>query len=236
MRIKAIITGSTGMIGRGVLLECLNSDDVGSVLVINRHSIGLTHSKLKEVILTDFSDLSAIGHEMTGYNTCFFCLGITSAGLPEKEYHRITYDLIVRFASGVLELNPGLIFCYISGAGTDETEKSRMMWARVKGKTENALSSMGFRAAYMFRPGFIIPKGKLRSRTPLYNSVYKVMKPFYPVLKKFSRHVTDTDKLAKAMIQVVLEGYRKNILENADINLIAEKITPTEADAPGGKP
>ncbi|MBN1158221.1 MAG: hypothetical protein JXA61_02470 [Bacteroidales bacterium] len=230
MKLRAIITGSTGMIGRSVLLECLKSNEVESVLVINRHSIGLTQMKMNEVIIKDFSDISAIRNELAGYNVCFFCLGTSSAGLSEKEYHEITYDLTVRFAHLVLELNPGMTFCYISGAGTDETEKSRMMWARVKGKTENALLSMDFKAAYMLRPGFIIPKGKLRSRTPLYNSVYKVMKPFYPVLKKFSSHVTDTDKLAKAMIRVVLEGYRKNVLNTEDINLIAGQIPGENTD------
>lgn len=219
------------MIGRGVLLECLKSNEVETVLVINRHSIGLTHEKIKEVILKDFSDISAIRDELDGYNACFFCMGTSSAGLSEQEYHKTTYDLTVRFATAILELNPEMIFCYVSGAGTDETEKSKMMWARVKGKAENMLLSMGFKAAYMFRPGFIIPRGQIRSRTPLYNKVYKVMKPFYPVLEKFSRNVTDTDKLAKAMIQVVLNGYGKTIVNTDDINLIGGKIVKEKGNS-----
>lgn len=220
MSVRAIITGSTGMIGRGVLLECLDNDDVESVLVINRYSVGLRHPKLKEIIHRDFSDLSAIKHDLKDYNTCFFCLGVSSAGLSEQEYYRITYGLTIHFATVVLEQNPGITFCYISGAGTDATEKSRMMWARVKGKTENALLAMDFKSAYMFRPGFIIPRRHVQSRTPLYNKMYKVMKPFYPVIRKFSRHVTDTEKLAKAMIRTVTEGYMKHTLDTADINII----------------
>lgn len=209
------------MIGRGVLLECLDNDDVKSVLVINRHTVGLRHPKLKEIIHKDFSDLSAVKHNLKGYNTCFFCLGVSSAGLSEQEYYRITYGLTIHFATLVLEQNPEIIFCYISGAGTDATEKSRMMWARVKGKTENALLDMCFKSAYMFRPGFIIPKRNVQSRTPMYNKMYKIMKPFYPVIRKFSRHVTETDKLAKAMIRTVREGYGKHVLDTADINLIS---------------
>ncbi len=224
MTVRAIITGSTGMIGRGVLLECLDSDDVESVLVINRHSAGMRHPKLKEIIHKDFSDLAAIKHELKGYNTCFFCLGVSSAGLSEQEYYRITYGLTIYFATVVLEQNPEITFCYISGAGTDAMERSRMMWARVKGKTENTLLNMRFKSAYMFRPGFIIPKRNVQSRTPLYNIMYKVMKPFYPLIKRFSRHVTETDKLALAMIRTVRDGYRKHVLDTADINIIARQV------------
>ena len=157
MKIKAIITGSTGMVGKGVLLECLESPHVESVLVINRHSVDLKHEKLKEIIHTDFQDLSAIEEQLTGYNTCYFCLGVSAAGMSEKDYSRITYDLTLNFAQTLLKLNPELTFCYISGAGTDSSEKGRMMWARVKGKTENALLALPFKAAYMLRPAFIQP-------------------------------------------------------------------------------
>jgi len=223
MTIKAIITGSTGMIGKGVLLECLESPHVESVLVINRQSVGMKHQKLKEIINTDFYDLSAIKEHLAGYNTCFFCLGVSAAGLSEEEYYRITYDLTLNFAQTILGLNPELTFCYVSGAGTDSREKSRMMWARVKGKTENALLALPFKAAYMLRPAFIQPMKGIRSKTGIYNIFYSILKPLYPILKSFTKIVTNTEKLGKAMINIVIMNYDKKILENADINSIAMK-------------
>lgn len=220
MKINAIITGATGMIGKGVLLECLRSDEVESVLAINRRPVGLEHPKLREIIHDDFSDISAVKNELAGYNACFYCLGISSAGLSEHEYHKITYDLTIGFAAAALERNPDMCFCYISGAGTDTKEKSRMMWSRVKGKTENALLAMRFRSAYMFRPGFIIPLKGIRSRTALYNSLYTLMKPFYSLLKKLPKYVTDTEKLGRAMIYVASNGHESKILESIDINRI----------------
>jgi len=208
------------MVGKGVLLECLESPYVESVLVINRHSIGMKHQKLKEIIHTDFFDLSAIKEHLTGYNTCFFCLGVSAAGLSEEEYHRITYDLTLNFAQTILNLNPQLTFCYVSGAGTDSREKSRMMWARVKGKTENTLLTLPFKAAYMLRPAFIQPMKGIRSKTRIYNVFYSIVKPFYPVLKSFTKIVTNTEKLGKAMINAVIMNYDKKILDNADINNI----------------
>ena len=218
MKIKAIITGSTGMLGKGVLLECLESPDIESVLVINRHPVGLKHEKLKEIILTDFHDLSSIKEQLAGYNTCYFCLGISAAGMSEKDYSRITYDLTLNFAQTLLSLNPELTFCYISGAGTDSREKSRMMWARVKGKTENALLALPFKTAYMLRPAYIQPMKGIRSSTRIYNIFYTILKPLYPILKAFPKIVTNTEKLGKAMIKLVLMNYNKKILENIDIN------------------
>jgi uncharacterized protein YbjT (DUF2867 family) len=222
MRIKAIITGSTGMVGKGVLLECLESPDVESVLVINRHAVGLKHVKIKEIIHSDFHDLSAIKEHLYGYNTCFFCLGVSSAGLSEKEYSSITYDLTLNFARTLLSLNPELTFCYISGAGTDSREKSRMMWARVKGKTENVLLALPFKAAYMLRPAFIQPMKGIRSRTKIYNIVYCITKPLYPVLKAFPKIITNTEKLGKAMIKLALMDPDKKILQNIDINRLVK--------------
>jgi nucleoside-diphosphate-sugar epimerase len=146
LKIKAIITGSTGMVGKGVLYECLESSEVESVLVINRRPLGLKHEKLKEIIHEDFFNVSPIKEELQGYNACYFCLGISSVGLSEEKYHHFTYDLTTHFASAVIELNPEMTFIYVSGTGTDSTEKGKMMWGRVKGKTENALMAMPFKA------------------------------------------------------------------------------------------
>jgi hypothetical protein len=228
MKIKAIITGSTGMIGKGVLLECLEDSRVESVLVINRQPVGMNHVKLKEIILKDLFDLSPAMNELAGYAACFFCLGVSAAGMSEKEYHKITYDLTLYFAQTLLKLNPDMTFCYISGAGTDSSEKGRMMWARVKGKTENALLSLPFEACYMFRPGFIQPMKGIKSRTRSYNLIYIVLKPFYPILKNFKSVVTNTEKLGQAMIHVGVNGYRKNILESSDINFIPENKNLTD--------
>lgn len=208
------------MVGQGVLLECFDHPEVESVLLINRSHLGISHPKLKELIHGDFFDLGAIRTELSGYNTCFFCLGVSSAGMSEAAYRRTTYDLTIHFAQTFLELNPGSAFCYVSGTGTDSSEKGRLMWARVKGKTENDLLAMPFRDAYMFRPGFIQPLKGIRSKTPLYNRFYAVTKPFYPFLKRFTGFITDTQRVGKAMIRVVLDGYGKKHLENGDINAI----------------
>jgi len=190
MKIKAIIFGSTGMIGQSVLRECLENIQVESVLVINRQSCNMSHPKLREIIHKDIFDLSALTYEMTGYNTCYFCLGVTSAGLSEKDYHRITFELTIYVAHTLLQINREIIFCYISGAGSDSSEKGSTMWARVKGKTENALLAMPLKKAYMFRPGFIQPMNGIRSRTKLYNVLYAVFKPMYFILKHFESIVT----------------------------------------------
>lgn len=221
MIIKTILFGSTGMIGQSVLRECIENANVESVLVINRQTCGISHPKLTEIIYKDLFNLSGLTNEMNGYNTCFFCLGISSAGLKENEYHKITYDLTLNIAKIILGINKEMTFCYISGAGTDSTEKGRIMWARVKGKTENALLSMPFKSAYMFRPGYIQPMKGIKSKTRLYNIMYAVFNPLYFVLKHFDSIVTNTETFGKAMINTVLTGYDKNILENKDINKIA---------------
>lgn len=224
MKIKVILFGSTGMIGKGVLFECLTSDFVESVLVINRQSLQISHPKLKEIIHQNLFDLSGLDKELTGYNTCFYCLGISSAGMKEREYHAITYDLTLYVASKLLELNKDLSFCYISGAGTDSTEKGKTMWARVKGKTENALLAMPFPKTYMFRPGFIQPMKGIKSKTSLYNALYTALSPFYFILKHFEGIATNTETMGKAMIYTILRGYHKNILEIRDINQIVKEF------------
>jgi len=214
MKIKAIITGVTGMVGEGVLHECLLNSEVESVLVINRRPCGVKHEKLKEIIHRDFYDLSPIENQISGYNACYFCAGVSSVGKKEDEYRRITYDLTLNLANTLLKLNPEMTFCYVSGVGTDSTEKGRSMWARVKGKTENDLLKLGFKDAYMFRPGYIQPTKGLKNAY----KIYKVFVPFYPILKTlFPKYVVSLEELGKAMINVTLFGSDKKILECIDI-------------------
>ena len=220
MKLNVIITGSTGMVGKGVLLECIDSDDVESILVINRSPVDIRHPKVKEIIHKDFFDLGGIRDQLIGYNACFFCLGVSSFGMKEAEYRRMTYDLTLGFAKVVLFLNPDMTFCYVSGAGTDSTEKGKTMWARIKGKTENDLLMLGFRAAYMFRPGYIHPMRGIKSKTPLYNAFYAVLKPLYPLLKRMPKYVTDNATIGRAMIKISLFGFGKKILESIDINSV----------------
>ena len=220
MKIKAIITGVTGMVGEGVLHECLLHPDVESVLVINRKPCGVKHEKLREIIHKDFFDLSTIENQLTGYNACYFCAGVSSVGKKENEYTRITYDLTLNFAGILLKLNPDMTFCYVSGSGTDSTEKGRLMWARVKGKTENDLMKLGFKDAYMFRPGLIKPTKGLNNA---YKS-YMFFTPFYPLFRKlFPNYVVTLEEIGLAMINVTLFGSDKKVLECKDIAQIAKQ-------------
>ena len=223
MKIKPIITGTTGMVGKGVLLECLDSPEVESVLVINRKPLELQHPKLKEVIHQDFFDLQPIAGEMKGYDSCFFCLGVSSAGMTEQAYAHLTYDLTLTFAKAFVAQNPGSVFCYVSGAGTDSTEKGRIMWARVKGRTENALLALPFRDAYMFRPGFIEPMKSIKSSTKLYNTMYIILRPLFPIFRAMPRFATNTVSMGQAMINVAIKGYEKKHLECNDINIISKQ-------------
>ncbi|MDH3267948.1 MAG: NAD-dependent epimerase/dehydratase family protein [Ignavibacteria bacterium] len=214
MKIKAIITGTTGMVGEGVLHECLQHPDVESVLVINRKSCGVKHQKLKEIIHKDFFDMSSIENQLAGYNACYFCAGVSSVGKKEDEYKRITYDLTMNFANTLVKLNSDMTFCYVSGVGTDSTEKGRSMWARVKGKTENDLLKLPFKAAYMFRPGYIQPVIGLKNAY----KIYKIFTPIYPVLKRlFPKYVVALEEIGLAMINVTLFGSNNKILECKNI-------------------
>lgn len=222
-KIKVIIFGSSGMVGQGVLQQCLASDKVEFILLINRLPLGIKSNKLREVIHKDYSDFSSIENLLKGYNACYFSLGISSAGMKEMDYSKITYDLTMAAANILVKLNPDMIFCYVSGTGTDSTEKGRTMWARVKGKTENAILALPFKNSYMFRPGYIQPMNGIKSKTKLYNLIYAFTKPIYPLLKKFvPNYVTNTNQLGQAMINIVLDGYAKTIIENRDINEIAQ--------------
>jgi uncharacterized protein YbjT (DUF2867 family) len=220
---KIIIFGATGMVGHGVLLECLEHAGVSSVLVVGRRSCGITHPKLREHVQADLSSYPEQDALFAGYDACFFCLGVSSAGMDEAEYRRVTHDLALAAARAMVRVSPQMTFCYVSGAGTDSSGKGRSMWARVKGQTENALLELPFRASYMFRPGYIQPVKGVRSRTRLYQAIYTVAAPLFPVWKAIApRHVTTTERLGLAMIHVVGRGYSTPILEAPAINELAE--------------
>ncbi len=210
--------GATGMVGQGVLRECLLNDDVRRVVSVVRSPSGQQHGKLREVVAGNFLDLSSVASELSGLDACIYCLGVSSAGMTEEQYTRITYDFTMEAARTLLRANPGITFLYVSGAGTDGSEGGRSMWARVKGRTENALLGMGFKAAYMFRPGFIQPLHGIQSKTRLYRAIYVVTTPIFPALRAvFPHYVTTTEQLGRAMLRVARDGYAKPILEMRDI-------------------
>jgi NAD dependent epimerase/dehydratase family len=220
MKINAIITGTTGMIGEGVLHECLNHPDVESVLIINRRHFELEHPKLKEIIHNDFYNFTSIEDQLKGYNACYHILGTTSVGKKEDEYSRITFSITKALADTLIKINPSMTFYYISGAGTDSSEKGKLMWANVKGKTENYLLNLGFGKALMFRPGFIIPTKGFKNTLTL----YKIFWPILPVMKLlFSKSLLTLNEIGLAMINSSLKGYNKNILEVNDIKTLANK-------------
>jgi uncharacterized protein YbjT (DUF2867 family) len=216
MKLNIILTGATGMIGEGVLLECLNNPNVENVLMVNRKHFDFSHPKLQELLVPDFMDLSAVEDKLQGYNACLFCAGISSAGLNEEQYTHITYDITIHFAETLVKLNPGMVFNFISGSHTDSSEKGRMMWARVKGKTENALLKLPFKAIYTFRPGFMKPTEGQRN----IKSLFKVMVFLYPVLK-FVFPALTLKQVGLAMIYAALKGYSKPVLEIKDIKALA---------------
>lgn len=217
--IKAIITGSTGMVGEGVLHECLQHPLVEEVLIVNRKPLGVEHPKLKEVIHADFFDISPIEDQLKGYDACFFCLGVSSVGMQEPEYYRLTYTLTLGFAQTLVRLNTAMTFEYISGASTDSTEKGRSMWARVKGKTENDLSKLPFKHVYNFRPGYMHPTPGLKNT----NKYYKYITWLYPILKRIAPNtVSKLSELGLAMINAAVYGCDKQILEVKDINRLAK--------------
>jgi nucleoside-diphosphate-sugar epimerase len=218
MKIRAILTGATGMVGEGVLHECLQHPSVEAVLVVGRKSCGITHPKMKEIVHPDFFDLSMIAEHLGGYNATFFCLGVSSVGMKEEEYFKTTYTLTIHFAGTVSKLNPGMVFCYVSGAGTDGTEKGRLSWARVKGRTENDLMKLPFKAAYGFRPSFMLPTPGLKNAL----SFYKYINWLYPALRPlFPAYFGTLKELGLSMISIVINGYGKNILDVKDIRNLA---------------
>jgi hypothetical protein len=221
-KINAIITGSTGMVGEGVLLECLHHQYVESILVLNRRPCGVTHPKLTEIIHADFFNLLPVESRLSGYNACFFCAGVSSVGMKEPEYTRITYDLTLNFANSLSRLNSDMTFCYVSGAGTDSSGKGRIMWARVKGKTENELRKLQFKDVYAFRPAF------MKSVTGQKNlpKFYKYIQLPYPLLNAlFPRYFGTLSDVGLAMINCTLSGTEKKVLETLDIAELAKKTS-----------
>lgn len=216
---RVLLFGATGMVGQGVLRECLLDPDVQRVLAVGRSSINKRDEKLRELVLPDVADLSDVEAELAGFDACFFCLGVSSVGMSEERYTRLTYDLTLSIARTLARLNPGMTFVYVSGAGTDSSERGRTMWARVKGRTENALLQLPFQAAYMFRPAAIVPMHGVRSKTGWYRVLYALMTPFYPALKAlFPNGITTTERVGRAMLAVARRGYSKPVLETRDIN------------------
>ena len=211
---NVIVTGSTGMVGEGVLHECLNHAAVEKVLVINRRACGVSHPKLSEIIHDNFYDLVPVAGKLSGYDACFFCLGVSSIGMKESDYNKVTYVLTMHVAETLLKQNPQMIFTYVSGAATDSTETGRSMWARVKGKTENHLLRLPFRAAYMFRPGYIHPTQGLKNVLNLY-LVFGWLYPLWKIL--FPKYVCTLREIGLAMINCAVKGYGKSILEVKDI-------------------
>jgi uncharacterized protein YbjT (DUF2867 family) len=220
-KVKVILLGATGMVGQGVLRECLRDPEVERVLTVGRNAPVQQHEKLHEIVHQDLSDLSAIEGKLSGYDACFFCLGVSAAGMKEEAYRRVTYDLTISVATTLAKLNSTMTLIYVSGAGTDSTERGRVMWARVKGKTENALLQMPFRAVYMFRPAYIQPLHGIRTKTKWYGAVYAVLGPLYPVWKLlFPKYVTTTECVGLAMLSVAKRSAAKSVLENRDINSV----------------
>ena len=217
-RLKVILFGSTGMVGQGVLRECQHDPDVESVLAIVRRVTEEPDAKVHELVHKNFLDFSTIERKLSGYDACFFCLGVSSAGLREAEYTRVTHDIALAAARTLVRLNPGMTFIFVSGAGADSTEHGRTMWARVKGRTENAVLALPFKAAYAFRPAFIQPLHGITSRTTAYRVFYWLLRPLLPVLKSlFPKYVTTTEQLGQAMLVAAKRGAPKRVLENSDI-------------------
>lgn len=215
---RVILFGATGMVGQGVLRECLLDSQITNILAIGRSALSHTETKVREIIRKDLIDLSDIENEVRGYDACFFCLGATSTGLTEAEYRRLTYGITLGVAQTLAKTNPGMTFIYVSGMGADSSEHGRVMWARVRGETENVLRKLPFKAVYIFRPGFIQPLHGIQSRTKLYRAFYAVLAPLHPVLRKLApSYVTTTEDLGRAMIEVAKRGAPMNVLEMRDI-------------------
>lgn len=221
---NVVVFGATGMVGRGVLRECLLDGGVERVLCVGRRPSGETHEKVRDLVvqdMTDYSRPSAAG-ELSGYDACFFCLGVSSAGMSEADYRHVTYDIAVAAARALHEKNPGMTFVFVSGAGTVSAGRKGSMWARVKGETEDAILKMGFKRAFAFRPAFIRPMHGITSRTKSYRVLYAITAPLFPVLEAITpKHVSTTERVGRAMLNVARNGFDKAVLENADINAAA---------------
>lgn len=215
---NVLLYGATGMVGQGVARECELDPGIERIVTVGRRATGRAHPKTREVVQADLTDLSSISAELPAIDACLFCLGISSLGMSEEDYSKITYDLTLAIAEQLVRANQAMTFIYVSGASTDSSERGRIMWARVKGRTENALLRCGFKAAYMFRPGVIIPMHGVRSATEWYNTLYAIGKPLIPIMRRLSpTSVTTTEQVGRAMISVARNGYATPILEMRDI-------------------
>jgi uncharacterized protein YbjT (DUF2867 family) len=216
---KVILFGATGMVGQGVLRECLLDTDVDNVLAVGRSATGQRHPKLREIVHGNFLDYSAIESELAGFDACFFCLGVSSVGMDEARYRHLTHDITLAAATTLSRLNPRMVFIYVTGRGTDSTEQGNLMWARVKGKTENDLLKLPFKAAYMFRPAGIQPLHGIRSKTAWVQAIYVATAPLLSLLNRVApNYMTTTEQVGHAMIRVARDGFPRPVLESADIN------------------
>ncbi len=217
---KVLVFGATGMVGQGVLRECLRDPDVEQVVTVGRTATGIHDAKLREIVHRDLLDYAGMEGSLAGFDACFFCLGVSSSGMKEAEYERVTYSFTLAAAEMLSRVNPGMTFVYVSGSGTDSSEKGWSMWARVKGRTENALLRLPLKA-YMFRPGFIEPMDGIESRTPLYRRFYKAARPLLPLLRRaLPSQILSTREIGQAMLAVARVGYAKRVLEASDIRRV----------------
>lgn len=218
---NVVLFGATGMVGQGVLRECLIDPGVSRVLTVGRTATGKADPKLREIVHRDLADLAPVESQLSGYDACFFCLGVASAGMSEPDYRKVTFDITLGAATTLCRLNPGMTFVYVSGAGADSTERGRIMWARVRGETENAVLGLPFKTAAIVRPAGIIPLHGITSRTPLYRAAYTVTRPLWPLLyKTFPQFVTTTERLGRCLLHIAKHGTPKPILEARDINAL----------------
>src|ERR1700759_1210888 len=218
---KVVLFGASGMVGQGVLLECLRDAAVTQVLGIGRSASGRHDARLTEIIRDDFLDYSDVAPQLAGYDACFFCLGVSSVGMDEERYRHLTYDITLAAATTLARLNPGMVFIYVTGRSTDSTEQGPMMWPRIKGKTENDLLKLPFKAAYMFRPAGIQPLHGVKSKTAWIHATYVATAPLWALLNRIApAYATTTEKVGRAMIKVAREGYKKPVLESEDINAV----------------
>jgi uncharacterized protein YbjT (DUF2867 family) len=225
MPMNVLVFGATGMIGRGVLRECLLDPGVDRVQTIGRTPTGITHPRLSEVVHADLMSYASIEPGLAGFDACFFCLGVSSAGMSEANYERVTYGITMAAATTLARLNPSMTFIYVSGTGTDSTERGRIMWARVKGRTENALFRLPFKAAYAFRPGVIQPLHGITSRTAAYRVLYSITQPLLPVLRRLMPGlILTTEQLGRAMLVAARQGAPKRVLESRDISALAPAV------------
>jgi uncharacterized protein YbjT (DUF2867 family) len=228
--LKVLITGSSGMLGRAVLLESLERAEVSSVLIINRSPLDIKHPKLTELILPDFLNISDLKNNLKGFDACYFCSGCSSMGISEEEYKKNTLHLTLCFAKEILKQNPQILFFYLSAAGVDLVQKKGIMWAKIRKNTEDALKSLGFKKTYIFRPGYIQPIKGVKSKVKLYNLIYFICSPFFPFLNRFFPElITTSERLAQAMLKLTLDKSTETYFDNELINTIAAKKYPLKS-------